>query len=188
MPSASKRSSHRRWVALLRAVNLGSRNKVSMSALKELLADAGAEDVVTYVQSGNVVFSSDARSADELERSLAADLRRRLGLDVAVMVRTAAELAKVERGNPFADDEQDDGKLLVTFLGSAPTRAAVRSLRERDVAPDELHVRGREVYLHCPRGYGRSNVSNALVERQLAVAATTRNWRTVKKLVELSAT
>jgi uncharacterized protein (DUF1697 family) len=178
--------SPKRWVALLRAINVGSRNKISMADLRDVFASTGAADVTTYVQSGNVLFSSAAKSAGELEAGVEAALERRHDLRVRVLVRSAAELRKVGRGNPFAADERDPTKLHVAFLASAPARTAVRALEAEDFAPDRLRVSGRAVYFHLPAGYGRSNLQNALLERRLGVAATTRNWRTVTKLVELS--
>jgi uncharacterized protein (DUF1697 family) len=173
----------RAWVALLRGINLGARNKVSMAALKELFADLGAEDVETYVQSGNVLFrSSGAR--DELVRAVETEIEKRLGLQVTVLLRTDAELAKLVADNPFAEGEPDPVKLHVTFLAERPDRSRTAALDEEQFAPDRFRVTRDAVYLHCPNGYGRSKLSNAYFEKQLRVAATTRNWRTVTTLAE----
>jgi uncharacterized protein (DUF1697 family) len=180
MPPAPKT-----YVALLRGINLGSRNKVSMADLRALLEALGAEDVATYVQSGNAVFKSEIGSAAELGGAIEKAIRRDLGLDVSVLLRTKAQIGKVVGGNPFAEAAKDPTKVHVTFLDDAPSR--VRELEAKDFAPDEFRVAGREVYLHCPNGYGRSKLNNAYLEKQLGVAATTRNWRTVAKLAELAA-
>jgi len=172
-------------VALLRGVNLGSRNKVSMADLRELFVAVGAEDVATYVQSGNVIFKSRDR-APKLIEAIEKEIRRRLGLDVAVLVRTRAELAKVLAGNPFAKGGNEPATLHVTFLAETPDRARVGKLDPERGGDDEFRVAGREVYLHCPNGYGRSKLTNAYFEKELGVAATTRNWRTVTKLAELA--
>jgi uncharacterized protein (DUF1697 family) len=171
-----------RYVALLRGINLGARNKVSMADLRELVAAIGAEHVSTYVQSGNVVVSSSIRSASKLERAIEERISRDLGLDVAVLVRTDAELAAIAAGNPF----DDPGSVHVTFLAEKPAAARVRELDPARSPPDEFRVVGREVYLQCPNGYGRSKLTNAFFEKQLGVAATTRNWRSVTKLAELA--
>jgi uncharacterized protein (DUF1697 family) len=170
------------YVALLRAINLGARNKVSMADLRRLVEATGAEDVTTYVQSGNVVLRSSVRSASTLERALEKQIREDLGLDVRVLVRTAAELAGIAAGNPFGDP----AKAYVTFLAEKPDAQRVRDLDPERSPPDEFRVVGREIYLHCPNGYGPSKLSNAYFEKQLGVAATTRNWRTVTKLAELA--
>jgi uncharacterized protein (DUF1697 family) len=186
MPSRKQRGARRQtYVALLRGINLGARNKVSMANLRALVESAGGEDVSTYVQSGNVVFESSVSAAD-LTRGIEQQIKRDLGLDVTVLVRTKAQLAKVLVGNPFAGGGTDPKKLHVTFLADAPDRDRVREIEAKPFEPDEFHVAGLEVYLHCPNGYGRSKLSNMYFEKQLDVPATTRNWNTVTNLVELS--
>lgn len=175
-----------RYVALLRGINLGARNKIAMADLRELFENLGAEDVTTYVQSGNVVFrarTARAQLAGQIERRIARDL----SLEIRVLVRTSPELAKLAAGNPFAQTQSDPLKLHVTFLAETPAAARVRALDATAFEPDEFRVAGREVYLHTPNGYGRSKLSNAYFEKQLGVAATTRNWKTVTKLAELAA-
>ena len=173
----------RAWVALLRGINLGARNKVSMAALKELFADLGAEDVETYVQSGNVLFRC-AGARDDLVSAVETEIERRLGLRITVLLRTDTELAKLVADNPFAGGEPDATKLHVTFLAERPDRSRTAALDEEQFAPDRFRVTPGAVYLHCPNGYGRSKLSNAFFEKQLGVRATTRNWRTVTTLAE----
>ena len=176
-----------RYVSLLRGVNLGARNKVPMADLRTLFESLGAEDVQTYVQSGNVVFKSRQRDAAKLSAEIERRIGRELALDIKVMLRTSAQLAKIVASNPFAASQGEGTRLHVTFLADAPTRARLRTLESTAFAPDEFQVQGREVYLHTPNGYGRSKLSNAYFEKQLDVAATTRNWNTVTKLAELAA-
>jgi uncharacterized protein (DUF1697 family) len=174
-----------RYVALLRAVNLGSRNKVSMADLRALFAALGFEDVSTYVQSGNVVFRGRGTAASATA-AIEDRLRGQLALDVRVLVRTGAQLAKLVDANPFAAPDVDPASLHVTFLADKPAAARVRGLDPARSEPDEFRVAGRDVYLRCPNGYGRSKLTNAYFEKGLGVAATTRNWRTVTKLAELA--
>ncbi len=186
MPSRAKPESRlRAYVALLRAVNLGSRNKVSMPDLRSVFVAVGGEDVETYVQSGNVVFRSRAAEPGKLTNAIEKRLRSELDLDVSVLLRTQAELASVVAANPFAARQRDPTKLHVTFLRDAVDKARGREVEATQLEPDEFRILGREVYLHCPEGYGRSKLSNAYFEKELGVAATTRNWRTVTKLAVL---
>jgi uncharacterized protein (DUF1697 family) len=171
------------YVALLRGINLGRHKKVSMQELRALFGSLGAEDVATYVQSGNVVFRS-ADAPGKLIEAIEKRIRRDLGLDVTVLLRARPQLAKVVSGNPFGRRELT--KLHVTFLAEKPDRTRVRELDPDISKPDEFRVVGQEIYLCCPNGYGRSKLSNAYFEKQLGVAATTRNWRTVTKLAELA--
>jgi uncharacterized protein (DUF1697 family) len=172
------------WVALLRGINLGQRNKVSMADLKQLFAAMEAEDVETYLRSGNVVFKSRVTDGAELTGAIERRIKAELGLDVTVLLRTKAELDDVVAGNPFPGAED---KLHVTFLAEEPERARADSLDPARAGRDRWRVVGREVYLHCPDGYGRSKLSNAYFEKQLGVAATTRNWRTVTALAATTA-
>ena len=171
------------YVALLRGINVGRHNRISMTAVRALFEDHGAERVSTYLQSGNVVFTSSANGA-ELAEGVEGEFQRRHGLRVTVVIRTGTQLAKVLAGNPFSA-EGDPRKLHVAFLATTPNRTRVRGLDPVRVEPDEFRLVGREVYLHYPKGYGRSKLTNDYLERQLGVATTMRNWRTVAALAEL---
>jgi uncharacterized protein (DUF1697 family) len=172
-------------VALLRGVNLGARNKIPMAQLRELFEELGHDDVTTYLQSGNVVFRSSMRR-DELQQAVERAIRGRFGFDIRVLLRTKSELRATVAGNSFADRQPDPTKLHVTFLAAAPQRKLAAALEEQHFEPDEFRVKRNAVYLHCPHGYGRSKLSNALFEKELGVVATTRNWRTVTALAELA--
>lgn len=175
-----------RYVALLRSVNVGGRT-VNMQQLAALFEGLGYDDVVTYIQSGNVVFSTGSRSASAVERSIEARIHRELGIEVSTLVRTKAELDRILRSNPFLQAKVDPSKLHVTFLSTKPASALVRNADEFDAGADEFRIAGREAYLYCPNGYGTTKVNNSFFEKKLRTVATTRNWNTVNKLVELSA-
>ena len=174
------------YAALLRGVNLGARNRVRMADLRALVEWLGCTDVSTYVQSGNVVFRSD-RTAGVLAKSLERGISSELGLDVAVVIRNRRQLQQLLAGNPFGRPKAKENRLYVTFLAEKPDRQRVRRLAEESFEPERFEIAGEDVYLWFPHGYGRSKLSNALVERRLGVAATTRNWRTVTALAELTA-
>lgn len=174
------------YVVLLRGVNVGGGTRVPMAELREMVEDLGHEAVQTYVQSGNVVLRS-AEKAAAVAAGVASAVAERLGLDVAVMARTASEIAAVASRNPFAGRASDPKALYVTFLAGAPASAAVAGLDPARYEPDEYAVEGREVFLHMRGGYGRTKLSNAELERRLGIPATTRNWRTVTTLAQLAA-
>lgn len=186
MTAARKATTRRQvWVALLRGVNLGARNKVAMPRLRELFDELGYDDVTTYLQSGNVLFRSPA-SRGALKRAIESEIRDRLGLEIAVVLRTKSQLRATVAGNTFAERQSDPTKLHVTFLATTPAAGLARELEEKRFEPDELRVAGDAVYLHCPGGYGRSKLSNTYFEKALGVVGTTRNWRTVTALAELA--
>lgn len=173
------------YVALLRGINVGGKNKVKMADLRALVESLGYERVQTYIQSGNIVFDSSTRSAGKVVDAISGAITRDLALDVTVLVRTAAELDALLATNPLDRRGVDTTKLHVTFLASAPAAARVRELDDVDQSPDEFAIVGREVYVHCPNGYGNTKLNNTLFEKRLGVAATTRNWRTVQTLAAL---
>jgi len=174
------------YVVLLRGVNVGGARPLAMAGLREALTAAGHRDVRTYVQSGNVVLSSRA-SAASVASSVHREIADGFGLDVPVVVRTAAQIADIAAHNPFDRVGADPGRQLhVAFLERRPSPAAVAGLDPHRAAPEELRVRGREVYLWCPDGMGRSRVMVG-VERALGTAATVRNWRTVLELGRMAA-
>ena len=176
-----------RYVALLRGVNVGGA-KVGMADLRRLVTDLGHDDVKTYLQSGNVVFGSTVRDAEALARGIEKAITDELGLTVPVLVRSGREMAAVAGGNPYADREDDQTRLLVAFLATAPKKSAVDALEVPGNENVAFTVDGREVFLHYPDGgYGRSKFTNAYLEKKLGVVATTRNWRSVRALADLAA-
>ena len=173
-----------RHVALLRAINLGSRNRVSMAALRELLTEHGHGDVRTLLQSGNVVLTSRLSPA-RLERELQRQIADGLGVDTPVIVRTRDELAAVIEADPLGDAADDPKRYQVTFLAEEPDPEVARELSEADVAPERIAVVGREVYTWHPDGIQRSKAARLSGDRRLP-PGTARNWSTVTKLLELA--
>jgi uncharacterized protein (DUF1697 family) len=169
------------YVSLLRGINVGGRAKVAMADLRELYAGLGFSDVTTYIQSGNVIFTSGLPARD-IPARIEKGIQERLAMTVRVMVRTPKELAKIVDANPFP--EVDVSRLYVAFLTEAPKAAGVDRLSAFDAGREEFRVAGRQIYLHFPDGAGRARLP---VERAVGVATTVRNWRTVNKLIELSA-
>jgi uncharacterized protein (DUF1697 family) len=174
------------YVALLRGINVSGRNKIAMAELRALAESLGSTAVRTYIQSGNIVLDSTTRSAATVSDALSGAIARKLGLDVAVIVRTASEVDAVLAANPLNARGADPAKSHVTFLAAKPAATAVRGLSDVDRSPDEFAVVGREVFLHCPNGYGTTKLTNTFFEKRLGVAATTRNWKTVQTLAQLA--
>ena len=170
------------YVALLRGVNVGQ-NILKMERLREVCSEMRLKNVRTYVQSGNVVFEGQGRAghwSQALERRLAGETR----LPVTVILRTAAEMAKVLAENPFLSRKEiDTTRLHVTFLQDAP--AKIEALGKVRAGVDQFRWVGKEIYLHCPDGYGRTKLSNSVIEKTLSLRATTRNWNTVNRLHEM---
>ena len=172
------------YVALLRGINVGGKTKIAMAALRDTCASVGCEDVATYIQSGNVVLESKL-TADKLRAALEEAIAKDFGFNPAVMIRTAKEIAAVVDRNPYTGT--DDKTLHVGFLHAAPNAATKKCLGAIDCAPEELTVAGRDIYLHLPNGMGRAALPVRMERCLRPTPVTVRNWRTVTKLVELSA-
>ncbi|MCW3840912.1 DUF1697 domain-containing protein [Micromonospora yasonensis] len=176
-----------RYAALLRGVNVGN-TRLAMADLRRIVTDLGHEDVKTYLQSGNVVFTSPPSKDDILAEGIERRLADELGLRVPVLVRSDAELAAVADASPYAGQQDDPTRVLVAFLSAAPTAAKVKDLTVPAGEHIEYQVIGREVHLHFPDGgYGRTKFTNAYLEKKLGVVATTRNWKSVLALRDLAA-
>jgi uncharacterized protein (DUF1697 family) len=174
-------------VLLLRGVNVGGHNRVPMADLRAMVGALGAEDVVTYLQSGNVVCRS-GHTPGALGAELHAVLAAELGLTVPVVDRTGPHWAETVAGNPLLHLDDDPKRLHVTFLDGAPDPDRVDALVVEAVglAPEVLAVSRSDVYLHIPSGYHQAKLSNTFLERRLGRVATTRNWRTVLALADLA--
>jgi uncharacterized protein (DUF1697 family) len=174
-----------RQIVLLRGINLGARNRVAMAQLRALLTSAGFADVRSYLQSGNVVLSSDT-SPQELARECERQIARGFGLDIDVVVRTRAELAEVVDRNPLGEVALNPKRYQVSFLSAELEAETVRSIAALALAPERLVAIGRELYAWHPDGVARSRLWTRLAGRGLGVTATARNWTTVTNLLALA--
>jgi len=173
------------YVALLRAVNLAGHNRVAMPDLLGVLADLGFAGGQSLLQSGNLVFQSDSRSADELEWLLERETVRRLGLRTDYLVRSAAEWRTIIDRNPFPEEAaRDPSHLLVVALKKAPDEHGVAALQAAIQGPEYLRAEGAQLYVVYPAGIGRSKLTTTVIERTLNAQGTGRNWNTVLKLAE----
>ncbi len=139
----------KRQIALLRGINLGSQRRVSMGALRELVAGLGYEDVRTHLQSGNIVLTTPEKG-ERLQKALERAISAELGIEIEVIVRTRDELAKVVAHNPLADVADNPARYLVSFLSAKPDPKVVRELAKLNVAPEQFVVHGRELYAWHP--------------------------------------
>lgn len=169
-----------RYIGLLRGVNVGGKNTVPMAQLRALVTSLGHSEVTTYIQSGNIVFTSEKPVTP---KSLETAIATAVGVKIVVVLRTPAELKKIVKANPFSKD--DLSKVHVGFMAAKPPAAAVAQLDPEPFRPEEFVINGSELYLHLPNGMARSKLP-AYLDRRLKVPTTVRNWNTVMKLVELA--
>ncbi len=173
-------------VALLRSINVGGKNKLPMKDLVAIFGDAGCCSVLTYIQSGNVVFQANSSLARRIPELVADAIDSSFGYRVPILVRSAAALGQVVAENPFIRSGADGKTLHVAFLAERPQAARSAALDPHRSAPDEFVLRKREIYLYCPNGYGKTKLTNSYFDKTLGTTSTVRNWRTVLKLLEMA--
>ena len=173
-----------RQIALLRGINLGSRNRVSMPDLRRVLGEVGDDDGSTLVQSGNIELTS-TKKPKTLERDISKLVLDEFGVEAATVVRTRDELAAVIERNPIPDGPSIPKLFQVTFFSDEPDAGAVAKLVEQDFGDERVEVIGREAYAWHPDGIQKSKLARELGKR-LRADGTARNWNTVTKLLELA--
>ena len=174
------------YVALLRGINVGGKNKLPMKDLAALFVGVGATDVSTYIQSGNVIFRARPAIARSIVAAVTAGIAQQFGHRVPVVLRTAEELADAIEHNPYIAQGVDESALHLLFLADNPTAEGLAKLDPVRSAPDEYIVRGRDVYFNLKTGAADTKLTNAYFDSRLATVSTGRNWRTVLKLRELT--
>jgi uncharacterized protein (DUF1697 family) len=150
-----------------------------MADLRRLFEDAGAEDVRTWIQSGNVVFSQSKPDATKFERAI----ERELGVTTVVVLRSATQMKKLAGSHPFGRDTSSSH---VAFFVEKPRAAAMREVAELDLGDNKFELIGSDVALYYPSGFQGATLTTAKLEKILGIQGTARNWRTVQKLAELA--
>lgn len=174
------------YIAFLRGINVGGHRIIPMKALRHLCFELGFEEVQTYIQSGNIIFTAEKTENTELETQLAGAIHQQFGFEVPVVMLLAAELKLIVEKNPFLSEGNTDiSHLAVTILAGVPEKALAGKLSHAAFAPDRFEIVDRQVYLNIPGSYHKSKLTNQFFELSLQTTATTRNWKTMLKLCEL---
>ncbi|MEM6804751.1 MAG: DUF1697 domain-containing protein [Bacteroidota bacterium] len=174
-------------IAILRGINVGGHKKILMADLKALLEKHGFQDPKTYIQSGNVVFFADeALSNEEVADKIASAIAEVYGFEVSTLVRSVEELKTAVDTNPFYTEEADIKKLHLTFLKEIPSEEHKTDLASFNFEPDLFVLKDQNIFVYCEGKYHQTKLSNGFFEKKLKVSATTRNWRTVLKLLDLA--
>jgi uncharacterized protein (DUF1697 family) len=171
------------YISLLRGINVSGKNKLPMTALKDLYQALGCMHVTTYIQSGNVVLQT-AGSITALEHNLSRAIREKFGYTVPVLVREVAFFSIIVAQNPFKDC--DPSTLYITLLGDAAHHAQIASMTDGTGGTDRFVIREGVIYVHCLIGYGSTLLNSNFFEKQSKTWATTRNWKTINRLVALA--
>lgn len=176
----------KKFIALLRGINVSGQKQIKMSELKTLFEKSGFQNVETYIQSGNVIFSSKETSTEKLSLKISSAIKKQFGFDVQVIVVTPQEIEDALKKNPFIKKKKDTDKLYIIFLSETPSKASINELNTTNYLPEEFVIDGRCVYLFVPNGYGKAKLNNNFFENKLKVFGTTRNLKTLNALLELT--
>jgi uncharacterized protein (DUF1697 family) len=176
------------YISILRGINVSGQKLIRMTDLVKLYEGLGLSNIITYIQSGNVIFKTAINSTvKELSLNIEEAIQQKYGFNVPVLIRTLEEMQAVIGSNPFLKGPGHvPEKFYITFLEEKPQLADIDKINHFDFLPDKFIIIEREVYLECSAGYGTTRLSNTYFENKLKVKATTRNWNTVNKLVELA--
>jgi uncharacterized protein (DUF1697 family) len=190
------------FVSLFRGINVGGHHAIRMNELKDLHESLGFQDVVTYIQSGNVVFTSDDAGVAQLPGQIEEGFAKKFGFRVKVMVRTSAEFTEIIANNPFQNQQMKEPKrVVVLFLATRPDSTALEDIHKAYAGPEELYLLpagiacgqgeqegsriGQELYIYYPDGIGRSKLLLPFIEKKLKTMGTGRNWNTILQLQKL---
>src|SRR5690606_26753229 len=172
-------------IAILRGINVGGKKKILMADLRILCENLGWTNVKTFIQSGNLIFNATEENA-ELGKRLENAITEKYGFDVPVMLRNSEEVQTLIDKNPFYDKQAELGRLHITFLNEKPIAENVKQLETCNYQPDKFVMGDKEVFIFCKGKYHESKLTNNFIEKKLKVTATTRNWKSLLKLNDLS--
>ena len=173
------------YIALFRGINVGGRHILRMKELVALLEDLGCQNVKTYIQSGNAVFESKASNTSQLSKEISAEIKKSHGFEPHVLLLRLEEMEKAIKNNPFPEAEKDPKALHVGFLTSTPKTPDMKTLEGLKANREQFQLRDSIFYLYAPEGIGRSKLAVSS-EKLLGVPLTDRNWRTVRKIMEMA--
>ncbi|SRR5690554_2188155 len=172
-------------IAILRGINVGGKRKILMADLKSMFSNLGFKDVITYIQSGNIIFESnldDLELATQIENAIL----NKFKFEVPVIIRSNLDLEEAILSNPFYTNQLDTNNLHLTFLKELPNNNDSELINSLSFGSDKFAIIGQDVFVYCEGKYHESKLTNNFFEKKLKVGATTRNWKTVLKLLELS--
>ena len=175
------------YISIIRGINVSGQKLIKMTDLKAMYENMGFSEVKTYIQSGNVIFKASSTPSAKLAEQITAHIMKTFGFEAPVLVKTIEEWEKVTRNNPFLAKDPEHKKMYVTLLSAIADKNHIESITPDIYGDDEFHIADDVVYLFFPTiGYGNTKLSNNFFEKKLKLNATTRNWATINKLLEMA--
>jgi uncharacterized protein (DUF1697 family) len=175
-------------ISLLRGVNMTGHNKIKMTDLISLYRKLGFKDAETYIQSGNVIFSFDDNlHIQNIASEIESKILKKFRFTIPVLLRTTEEIKKVISANPFYNVKDfDPAKLSVIFLYEEPSNVQVEKVKYIDYPPDKFKIIGKEIFIYCPNGFGKTKLYTNFFENKMKVTGTARNWKTINTLLQIA--
>jgi uncharacterized protein (DUF1697 family) len=175
------------YIALLRGINVGGRNSIKTDDLKSIFENLNCKNILTYIQSGNIVFEMKSKNSIALQKKLSNTIQFQFGITVPVLIFALADFKKYITNNPFTNYLKTNPEFLhITFLNESPKTEDVLQVTKIKSDADEIKILESAVYLYCPNGYSHSKFTNAAIEKSLKTQATTRNWKSCLAILDLS--
>lgn len=175
------------YIALLRGVNVSGQKKIKMADLKLQLENLNFKNIRTYIQSGNVIFESTKTNQEDLANKIKTEIFKHYGFDVPTLVLTSDYLNNILNNNPWIKDKnKSTDKMYFTLLHKIPSDENIEKIIKLSFPPEEFAIDKDVIYFYSPNGYGRAKMNNNYFENKLKVKATTRNWKTLNKILEIA--
>lgn len=176
------------YISFLRGINMTGHNSLKMTDLADLYRKLGFKNAETYIQSGNVIFSSDDGSNEsELGLKIEKGILEKFNYIVPVMIRTNKELSVLFSSNPFLNEPGfDPSKMAVIFLHEEPSENQLQKVVNIEYPPDKFKIIGREIFIYCPNGFGKTKIYTNFFEKKIGVSGTGRNWKTITTLLGIA--
>jgi len=175
------------YISLLKGINVGGNNLIKMVDLRKSYENLGFQNIRTYVQSGNVIFTIKETDSKELEQKISLQIKKDFGLEIPVIALTPDKLKQVIQSNPFLKEpDKEPDFFYVSFLNARPNLSEKKAIEDKIQNSEEIAFTDSTVYLYCPDGYGKTKLTNSILEKTLKVGATTRNWKTTNELLKIA--
>lgn len=174
------------YILFLRGVMPTGKNKVPMAQLREILVSFGFANVKTWIQSGNVVLNTDL-NPETLAGTVSRLIEDEIGAQIPVVVKSREDLIQIVEENPFRGEGYDISRVFFTMYNGELNECLKTELLAQDFSPERLFITQQTAYMYIPGTYGKGKLSNNFLERKLKHVATSRNFNTISKMIELSA-
>lgn len=173
------------FIALLRAVNVGGKNSIKMIDLRKVLSQNNYMDIQTYIQSGNIIFKHKEKDKEKISQNLHEIIKQNFNLDIPVFVYSYRDFLELTATNPFNEESKTEPtKVLVSFILKTPATLNYKEVLN-GIVYEQYVTKTNYIFIYCPLGYGKSKLNNNYIEKKLKVKATTRNWKTILKILEI---